>query len=235
MTEIMEKLIFNNLLNNETYLRTVLPHLKEEYFNTHVEKRIFKYIESFFNKYNKIPTNTVLKLSLEKDTKLSEDDFTSGIEFVGSLKDSGEDFKWLVDETEKFCKERALYNALGSALDIKENSEKSPDQQNKKLPSVGMIPEILSNALAVTFDNSVGHDYFEDYEDRWKIYHTKEKKIPFKLDILNKITKGGVEYKTLNIICAGINCYHGDEELEFELSEEKYTEITNWIINNNRD
>ena len=181
----MEKIIFNNLLHNEEYLRTVLPHLKDEYFYDNVEKRLFKYIDVYFNKYNKIPTIAVLKLSLEKDTKINETDYSIGIELVNSLIDTNENTAWLIDETEKFCKERAIFNALGTALEIKENSEKSPELQNKKIPDLGMMPEVLSNALSVTFDNSVGHDYFDDSEDRWKIYHTKEMKIRFKLNILN--------------------------------------------------
>jgi len=202
---MIEKLIFNNLLHNEEYLRSVILHLKEEYFYDNVEKRIFKYINLFFNKYNKVPTAAVLKLALEKDTTLREDEYSSGLEMIESFQNTGEDLNWLLDETEKFCKNKSIYNALHESLAIKENSELPIERQNKKLPDIGMIPELLSNALAVTFDNSVGHDYFEDSEERWKVYHNRETKIPFRLDVLNRITKGGVEFKTLNIILAGVN------------------------------
>lgn len=202
---MIENLIFNNILHNEDYARQVLPHLKEEYFYSDLERRLFKYCVSFFTKYNKLPTTAVLAIALEKDSRVSEDDYSSGIEFLNTLNQCPQDSAWMVDETEKFCKERSLYNALAQALEIKDNSEKPLDQQNKKLPETTAIPELLSNALGVSFDKSVGHDYFEDAEQRWEVYHNKEAKIPFDIDILNKITKGGVEYKTLNIIMAGVN------------------------------
>lgn len=202
---MIEKLIFNNLINNEEYARQVLPHIKEEYFYSDLERRLFKYCVSFFTKYNKLPTPAVLTIALEKDTKISEDDYSTGVAFVNSLTELPSETRWLVDETEVFCKQRALYNALASALEIKENSEKPLDQQNKKIPEVTAIQDLLSNALSVSFDKSVGHDYFEDADKRWDVYHNKETKIPFDIDILNKITHGGVEYKTLNIIMAGVN------------------------------
>lgn len=202
---MIENLIFSNVLHNEDYARAVLPHVKEEYFYTDLEKRLYRYCLSFFNKYNKLPTTAVLTLALEKDSRVSEDEYSAGVTLLNSLDPIPQATPWLIDETEKFCKERALFNALSSALEIKENSERSLEQQNKKIPDVTAIPELLSTALGVTFDKSVGHDYFEDADKRWDVYHDKQAKIAFDIDILNKITKGGVEYKTLNIIMAGVN------------------------------
>lgn len=161
--------------------------------------------QRFFEKYNKIPTKSVLELSLEKDNSISDDEYSNGMEFIQTLTNTGEDFSWLVDQSEIFCKERSLFNALQQSLKIKENSEKPIEERDKKIKDVGVLPEILSEALSVCFDKSVGHDYLEDYEDRYSVYHDKNTKIRFDIEILNRITKGGIESKTLNLLQAGVN------------------------------
>lgn len=202
----METLILNNLLHNEAYTRSVIPHLKKEYFYDTVEQRLFTYIEKFFNRYNKLPTTAVLNLAIEKDSRFTEDEYKRAEELLPHLENPGvEDLKWLIDETENFCKQKSVFNALTEAIRIKENFDKPAEQRNKKIPDIEFLPELLSTSLNVSFDKSVGHDYFEDYTKRWDVYHSKETKIPFDIDILNRITKGGVEYKTLNIIMAGVN------------------------------
>ena len=202
---MIEEVIFSNLLYNEEYVRQVVPHLKPEYFYDLTQRRIYTYCSKFFEKYNKLPTPAVLAVALERDSKVNELEYSEGMDFIKSLSPDISATPWLVDETEKFCKERALYNALSSALEIKENSEKAIDQQNKKLLDVNAIPGLLQEALGVSFDKNVGHDYFEDAEKRWAVYHDKQAKIPFDIDILNTITNGGVEYKTLNVLLMGVN------------------------------
>ena len=202
---MIEEVIFSNLLYNEDFVRQVVPHLKSEYFYDPTQRRIYNYCSVFFNKYNKLPTPAVLSVALERDSKVNEQEYGEGIEFINSLSTDISSTDWLVDEAEKFCKERALYNALSSALEIKENSEKATEQQNRKLPDVNAIPGMLQEALGVSFDKNVGHDYFEDADKRWSVYHDKQSKIPFDIDILNTITNGGVEYKTLNVLLMGVN------------------------------
>lgn len=202
---MIEEVIFSNLLYNEDYVRKVVPHLKAEYFYDPTQRRIYSYCSKFFEKYNKLPTAAVLNVALERDSKVNEQEYSEGVEFIKSLSPDVSATDWLVDETEKFCKERALYNALSLSLEIKENSEKPIEQQNKKMLDVNAIPSLLQEALGVSFDKSVGHDYFEDAEARWAVYHDKQAKIPFDIDILNTITNGGVEYKTLNVLLMGVN------------------------------
>lgn len=202
---MIEEVIFSNLLYNEDYVRQVVPHLKSEYFYDPTQRRIYNYCSKFFERYNKLPTPAVLSVALERDSKVNENEYSEGIAFINSLSRDISATEWLVNETETFCKERALYNSLSLALEIKENAEKNLDQQNKKLPDVNAIPGLLQEALGVSFDKNVGHDYFEDADKRWQVYHDKQSKIPFDIDILNTITNGGVEYKTLNVLLMGVN------------------------------
>lgn len=205
---MIEESIFQNLMYNEDYFRKVLPHLKKEYFSDPADQRLFSYIKGFGDKYNKRPDSTVLGLLLEKDTTLNDGIYETLSAQITNLKNAGPDLSltdFMVNETESFCKQQALYNALKDALEIKANSELTPDKRNRKLPDIGAIPDILRDALGVCFDTSVGHNYIEDWETRYNSYHDKALKIPFDIEILNKITKGGAEYKTLNLILAGSN------------------------------
>lgn len=200
--------IFLNLMHNEEYFRSVLPHLKREYFIDAADERLFNYIKFFGDKYNKRPDASVLKILLEKDNGLNDGIFTSletQIDLLDTKRPQLDQTAFMIEETEGFCKQQALYNALSNALAIKSNAELPIDKRNKKLPDVGMIPELMRDALGVCFDTSVGHNYMSDWETRYNSYHDKAAKIPFDIDILNRVTKGGAEYKTLNILLAGSN------------------------------
>lgn len=194
----LEQTILKNLIYNEEYLRKVLPFVREEYFSDNVEKVIFDEIKSFTQTYNNTISIEALRLAIKERRNLTDDEvercetYTSEIE-----KTRGEEsqIQWLVDKTEKFCQERAIYNAVLGSISILDGKDKT----NEK----GAIPKILSDALAVSFDNSVGHDYLKDSDSRYEFYHHKESRIPFDLDIFNKITKGGLPNKTLNIALAG--------------------------------
>lgn len=200
--------IFLNLMHNEEYFRSVFPHLKREYFIDAADERLFNYIKFFGDKHNKRADPTVLKILLERDNSLNEGVHSSLEQQIEILSEKRPDVghtEFLIEETEKFCKQQALYNALSNALQIKSNAELPPDKRNKKLPDVGAIPDMMRDALGVCFDTSVGHNYLANWESRYDSYHDKAAKIPFDIDILNRVTKGGAEYKTLNILLAGSN------------------------------
>lgn len=192
----IENIIFKNLIHNEDYMRKVFPFLKDDYFTDKADKLIFKEITGYINQYNKNPSIDALKIMLgdkpinEMDHKMIQET----IEIVSNNTDTN-DMEWLIDRTEQFCQEKAVYNAVLNSINILDGKDKTHDK--------GTIPKILSDALAVTFDNSIGHDYLENAEERFEYYHRKEKRLPFDIDILNKITKGGLPPKTLNIILAG--------------------------------
>ena len=191
----IETTILKNLIHNDVYSRKVIPFIDKEYFEELHEKIIFEEICTFIVKYNSLPTKETLTIESEKRTDITEEVFSKIRDCVGLLDDTPNDHQWLLDTTEKWCKDRAIYLALVESISIADgnNEKKNPDA----------IPSILSDALAVSFDNQVGHDYLEDYEERYESYHRKEDKIPFDLDYFNKITKGGLPNKTLNIALAG--------------------------------
>ena len=191
----IETTILKNLIHNDEYSRKVIPFIDKEYFEELHEKIIFEEICTFIVKYNSLPTKETLTIESEKRTDITEDVFSKIRDCVRLLDDTPNDHQWLLDTTEKWCKDRAIYLALVESISIADgnNEKKNPDA----------IPSILSDALAVSFDNQVGHDYLEDYEERYESYHRKEDKIPFDLDYFNKITKGGLPNKTLNIALAG--------------------------------
>ena len=191
----IETTILKNLIHNDEYSRKVIPFIDKEYFEEFHEKIIFEEICTFIVKYNSLPTKETLTIESEKRTDITEEVFSKIRDCVGLLDDTPNDHQWLLDTTEKWCKDRAIYLALVESISIADgnNEKKNPDA----------IPSILSDALAVSFDNQVGHDYLEDYEERYESYHRKEDKIPFDLDYFNKITKGGLPNKTLNIALAG--------------------------------
>jgi replicative DNA helicase len=193
--EKIEFLILRNLLYNEEYTRKVLPFIKSEYFQDTVQKNVFEEIHSFILEYNKLPTKEVLYIELEKRTDLNEDTYKETLSVISSLEDVPVEKNWVVDTTEKWCRDRAIYLALMESIHIADGEDEKKSRDS--------IPLILSDALAVSFDNHVGHDYLQDYEERYESYRRKEDKIEFDLDYFNKITKGGLPNKTLNICLAG--------------------------------
>lgn len=191
----LEPVILSNLVHNEEYVRKVIPFLKPEYFNEPSEKLLYEEISSFVQKYNNRPTKETLLIALDKVTNVSEPVFKAASDAVNDLSDDKKDFEWLIEETEKFCQERAVFNAITKSIGIMEGQDKEHDK--------GFIPTILSDALAVSFDSSVGHDYFKNAEDRFKYYHEDHERLPFDIDIMNKITGGGLRKKTLMCYLGG--------------------------------
>tara|TARA_B100001094_G_scaffold108000_1_gene103964 strand:+ start:91 stop:1485 length:1395 start_codon:yes stop_codon:yes gene_type:complete len=194
-TERIEDTILRNLFCNEQYYRKVVPHLDGEYFQDPIEKILFEEILDFSSKYDKVPTKEVLRINLGNRSDLTEDTYKSTSAKLETYTDEWIDFDWLVDSTEKWCQDRAIYNALLKSVKI-------ADGNDEKL-SKDAIPTILQEALGVTFDEHIGHDYIESADDRYEFYHREEEKIPFDLEKFNYITKGGLPNKTLNIALAG--------------------------------
>ena len=194
-TERIEESILRNLLYNEEYYRKVVPFIKAEYFQEYSEKVIFEEISDFSAKYDKIPTKEVLTINLQNRTDLTDETFNDIITSVKNLSDEWVDYDWLLDATEKWCQDRAIYLALMQSIKIADGGDKKLDK--------GAIPSILQDALSVSFDEHIGHDYLEQVTSRYEFYHRKEEKIPFDLDKFNYITKGGLPNKTLNIALAG--------------------------------
>ncbi len=194
-TERIEESILRNLLYNEEYYRKVVPFIKAEYFQEYSEKVIFEEISDFSAKYDKIPTKEVLTINLQNRTDLTDETFNDTIISVKNLSDEWVDYDWLLDATEKWCQDRAIYLALMQSIKIADGGDKKLDK--------GAIPSILQDALSVSFDEHIGHDYLEQVTSRYEFYHRKEEKIPFDLDKFNYITKGGLPNKTLNIALAG--------------------------------
>ena len=186
--------ILNHLLNNEEYCRRVIPYIKKDYFEGG-HRIVFDLIVKFVGKHNKLPTAKVLSLELPKASAPSEtlQDASALISEISQRSDIDTDY--LISESEKWCRDRAVYNAIMDSIQI-------IDGKNKDLTE-GSIPEILSEAIGVSFDQQIGHDYIDDSDGRFEFYNKKESRIPFDLDYLNKITKGGLPNKTLNIALAG--------------------------------
>ena len=187
--------ILKTLLHDEEYTRQVIPFVQPEYFEERSDRVIFEEIASYLKDYNGLPTKEVLHIEIEKRTDLSEDEFKLSEQLVDSLESIESDNGWMLDTTEKWCKERAIYLALMESIKIADG------QDDKKQPDA--IPSILSDALAVGFDQHVGHDYIGDSQTRFEYYHRVENKTPFDLEYFNKITSGGLSDKTLNIALAG--------------------------------
>jgi replicative DNA helicase len=193
--EKVEFLVLKNLLHNEDFLRKCIPFIKPDYFQDANQRIVFEEITDFVNQYNDVPTQEILSIEIEKRSDINETNFKEVTQLISCLENEPTDHEWLLNTTEKWCRERAIYLALMESIQIADG------QDNKKAPDA--IPSILSDALAVSFDNHVGHDYLLDYEERYESYHRKENRIPFDLDFFNKITKGGLPNKTLNIALAG--------------------------------
>ncbi|MGL4521779.1 MAG: DnaB-like helicase C-terminal domain-containing protein [Bacilli bacterium] len=199
------KSIFENLLFNQEYFRLVWPHLKDEYFDRGGERITYDLIKKYVDKYENLPTINALVIDLDAKSSICAHDYEETKTLIGSFVNAPEDLSWLVDTTEKYCQDKSLYQAVARVAEIQDNASLPHDEQDHKLPGVGAIPDLLRDALGVCFDTSVGHDYFLDYETRWDMYNKKVSKLGFAINILNKITKGGVERKTLNLILAGVN------------------------------
>jgi len=191
----VEILILRNLLHNEEYLRKVVPFIKPDYFEDLQQKIVFEEIHNFIQEYNEPATKEILCIEVEKRQDINDTSFQEITKMISYLEDSPTDFDWLVDTTEKWCRDRAIYLALMESIALADGKD---DKKGRDA-----IPGILSDALAVSFDTHIGHDYLQDYEQRYETYHRKEEKISFDLEFFNKITKGGLPNKTLNIALAG--------------------------------
>jgi replicative DNA helicase len=196
MQQKIETIILSKLFNDEDYLRKVIPFIKEDYFMESGERKIYTYIHQFVTKYNSLPTIDAINIAMQNDKSVNENEYKSIAETLTKLDDEIEvNEKWILDETEKFCKDKALYNSILKSINIIDG--------NDKTNSADGIPSILQEALAVCFDNNVGHDYLDNADSRYDFYHRDETKLPFDLEMFNKITNGGLPNKTLNICLAG--------------------------------
>ena len=195
--ETTEKVILRNLMRDEEFSRRVIPFLKDEYFKTRSDKTVFQMIAHHIERYNALPTSDVLSIALDEKSNISEQEYKNCLELVEDLSEDKEkvDLDWLLDKTENFCKDRAIYNAILESIEIIDGKSKSKTKN--------ALPEILSDALSVSFDEHIGHDYEGDAEERFDFYHKVESKTPFDLEFFNLISNGGVPNKTLNIILAG--------------------------------
>jgi replicative DNA helicase len=192
----IETMILKSLVHDEDYLRKALPFIKSEYFSDSGERNVYKVIDEFVQKYNTRPTRDALAVIISDQRGLSESDYKRSTEIVESLSEySSPERDWLIDETEKFCQERAIYNAIMESISIIDGKSKTNDK--------GSIPKILQDALAVSMDAHIGHDFIEDADSRFEYYHRVEERVPFDIDLLNAITNGGLPRKTLNVILAG--------------------------------
>ncbi len=227
MEKQFEPIVLSNLIVDEEYMRKVLPFLKEEYFEDQSERLVFKLIFNFIGKYNTIPSKEALQIDLGNTKGIGESVFARANEVIEKIEKKDVNGDWLIDNTELFCQEKALFNALKKSLDI---------FGDDKQPRTG-IPKILQDALGVSFDTNIGHDYIENYKERFEYYHRKEIKISFDIDWLNLVTAGGVSQKTLNIFSAGtgvgksfamchfaafnLMCGHNVLYITLEMSEEE--------------
>ena len=189
----LETQILSHLIHNENYSRKVLPFLKKEYFKDFTERTIYQYIKEHVDQYNTLPTIEILGITLN-DSDIDENSFEPCIQYLSELVSKDIDEQWLTDKTEEFCQERAIHNAILKSIQIMDGKEKE---------TKGSIPEILSEALSISFDNHIGHDWLEDFSMRYDFYHKTEKRVSFDLEYMNSITKGGLPQKTLTCILAG--------------------------------
>ena len=195
MNQTIEQTIINNLITNEDFSRKVIPFLKSEYFSIFYERIVFEEIQKYILKYKTIPTNESIAIEIDNRKSISEEDYQNAMKFLNGIEKTDVDNEWLVDAAEKFCKDKAVYHAVLSGIQIIDGKDKNR--------TADAIPDILTQALSVSFDSSVGHDYIEDGDNRYEFYHKKEKRIQFDLDYFNRITKGGLPTKSLNIAIAG--------------------------------
>jgi len=195
MNTKIEKVILQNLANDDVFMRKVVPFLKRDYFIENTEKIVYEKIKSFIDEYNVIPTKDALVIAAQNDKTLNEDQYKEVVELIHELEPTDHNKDWLYKETEKFCKDKAIYNAILQSISIIDGRDKARSEDG--------IPQLLQDALGVCFDNNVGHDYIESADKRYEFYHRVESRIPFDLDYFNKITNGGMPNKTLNVCLAG--------------------------------
>ena len=195
MKDRVERTILSNLLHNEDYLRKVIPFIKADYFEEKKERIIYEEISDFISKYDKRASQEILSIEVKNRSDLNETEYREVQQVIDGCVEEEINQEWLSDTTEKWCKDRAIYLALMESIGIADGGDEKKNRD--------AIPSILQEALAVCFDNNIGHDYLSDYEQRYDFYHKKEDKIPFDLEYLNKITKGGLPPKTLNVALAG--------------------------------
>lgn len=200
----MIDIIFGQLISNNDYFGRVWPYLKEDYFDKGPARTVFNCIKKHVDSYHGVPSKVALDLVVE-NMSLNEVDYKGTNELLSALKTEPESIDWLIPETEKFIQNVAIWNATAEIIKIQTNAKKPISQRDKRLPDLGACPDILREALSVCFDGSIGHNWMDDYEARWLSYQNKSRKVPFKLNMLNKITKSGVELGTLNILLAGVN------------------------------
>ena len=192
---MLEKTILSNLILNEEYSRKVYPYLKEDYFDDISLRKIFQTCCEYVEKYKEPPSKEALKLAIDKRKDLSEDAYKQVQEIINDLVvDKNTNASFLLDETEKFCQDKDLYNSIRKSILILDGQDKEFDK--------GEIPRLLSDSLGISFDGSIGHDFLDDFEDRYEHYHRKEERIPFDIDIFNKITKGGLPRKSMTVLLA---------------------------------
>ena len=195
MMERIERTVLSNLIHNEEYTRRVLPFIKEDYFSDRLEKILFTEIYKFVNKYNALPSKEALSIEMNGSTSINEDEYKKVTDIISTLNKEPVNIDWLRDTTEKFCKDRAIHNAILGGIQIIDGKDK------ERTPEY--LPEMLSNALSVSFDQKVGHDYLIETKDRFDFYKKKEERLQLDLEFFNKITRGGIPSKTLNICLAG--------------------------------
>ena len=195
MSDKIESIIISKLVGDEQYTRKVIPFIQPEYFENYVEQIIFAEINKHVQEYNALPSPSIISIEIEKRKDITDDLYKESCQYLSKLSTEDYNFDWLINTTEKWCKDRAVYLSLFEAVKIAEGKDKERSRD--------AIPSILSEALSISFDEHVGHDYIDDFEKRYDFYHRKEEKLPFDLEFFNKITKGGLPSKTLNVALAG--------------------------------
>lgn len=217
----MIDVIFSQLICNQEYFGRVWPYLNKSYFERGPARNLFNVYANHVHNYNGVPSKTALGVALDKST-LSESDLKATRELLDSLSDKVESTDWTVPETEKYVQDTAIYNATSKIIEIQSNAELPLDKQDKRIPGIGAILDIMKDAVSVSFDSYIGHNWMDDYEQRWLMYKHKTNKLPFKMKVLNVITKGGVENATLNLLLGGVNCFCPNEEIEVYMTDEEY-------------
>jgi len=196
---LIENAILSGLIGNEDYTRRVIPFVKPEYFDDLNYRMLFSDIHLYVEKYNGLPTKEALRITTDDRKDINDEQHKTLTNIINSLEyDSKTDQDWLADQTEKFCQDKAIYNAVRKSILVLDGQEKELDK--------GSIPQLLSDALGVSFDGHIGHDFLDMGDSRFEYYHTNEDKVPFDLDFFNRITKGGLSRKSLSIALAG--CVH---------------------------
>ena len=192
----IEETILRHLLHRESFARKALPFIRDEYFSNPSERLVFHRINEFVQQYNNLPSREALEIDLDKIKNVGEEEYKNAVAVIQNLTPPEEvEEQWLVDATEEFCQERAVYNAIMDSISIIDGKD--------KVRTKGSIPEILSSALAISFDSHIGHDFLEDFDERYGFYHRVEEKIPFDIELLNKVSRGGLPRKSLNVLLAG--------------------------------